>query len=208
MNGHERLEELQRRAYRHTLEDGLTELLAAVMLLGWAAILQHHQLLPFMVLLFVAITVALHAAKRRITFPRTGYVRLGHAAARRHLWGTFAFIVLPILVMALLLWVTGNPADPAAWRRWAPLLAGAFFGGGLHFAARHSGLRRFHIYQLVSLLLGLAISAAGSGNSYAGVQLYCLLMALVLLPAGGVRFVSFLRRYPAVSGEELPHVEP
>lgn len=199
--------ELQRRAYVHTMEDGVTEIFAGVMFLISAGILASPRLISFMALLILVIPVAVNRIKNRVTYPRTGYVELIDQPPKQIVWGMFVFMAAAVVAMAVLLWGTGQVDDPTAWCRWAPMLAGILVGGGIHHAATRSGLWRIHVLQAISLTSAFAISLVGTGQSYAGVQVYCLLMAAVTFIAGVANFVRFLRRYPASAAKEPHHVE-
>ena len=202
------LQQLQRRAYAHTVQDGLTEIFAAVMLFASAGILSDPKMLSFLAPAMIFVPLVVDRLKQRLTYPRVGYVELGLEPPKRMVWGMFLYMAGAILVMAMLLLVAGRADDAAAWRKWAPLLAGVLFGGGIHYVATQSGLIRFHVMQVISLTTAALISWWNSGNSYAGVQLYCLVMSAVALVVGVGTLIYFLRRYPATVVEGQNHVGP
>lgn len=207
MTGGADVVELKRRAYQHTLQDGLTEILAAIMFLASVAMLQQRGLICFIGLAMVLLPVVINRLKAKVTYPRTGYLELRDQPPKRIVWGMFLVIGAAIVLMALLLLVAGRLDDPASWRRWAPLLAGFLVSCGFHHAAQRSGLLRFRCYELMSLAAGLLISILGSGHSYAGVQIYCLVMAGATMLGGVVHLVRFVQRNPVRIAEEPRHVE-
>ncbi len=198
--------QLQRRVYASTIQDGLTEIFVAIMLFTSAGILADPKLLAFLGLLLFLLPVAINRLKRRITYPRMGYVELADEPPQRLAWGMFAFTGVVFAAMALLLLIIGRVDEPAAWRKWAPLFAAAAIGGGIHYAAKRSGLARLHVFQVISLTTALVICLAGTGASYAGVQIYCLIMATIVLFAGLFNLVRFLHRCPVRGTEDKAHV--
>lgn len=186
---------LERRARTAGYADGLLELFAATVL-GLLAIAWLTE--PAMVGLVAALATiygwrVVERVKQRVTYPRIGYhrERSDHADAtgRRML----LFIVGAFVAMALVVLVTGDPADAAAWRRAAPLVSGITIAAGFWSAATLSERVRFRAVAAWSVVSAVALWLVGTGADYRSVAWHLLSLAVPLAVVGTVTLVRFLR---------------
>lgn len=198
MQGDDTLDRAQRRAAAAPYQDGILELFAAVMFVAigliWAV--GSGALIPILVAPLVLIGgTGLAWAKRRISEPRIGYAE-GRTPADDSPWNGIVFIVLGIVVMLVAVAVTGGLGDVEAWRRWAPFLGGYLCSGGFWYLADVSGLTRYRFIAVISIVLGLIVSFASSGESYQPVSYYAFGMAALLAAVGLGLLVRFLMDHP------------
>jgi len=197
------LKRLEQRAFRDANQDGLMEILMgavfSVASLAWLS--PAPAWMPGLFVIFGPL--ALEALRKRFTYPRIGYVRLRQEPPKRPLLGVrsvplgMAVYVLIVLgAWVLLLAAAGDVRDASLWRKWCPTLLALMLTGGFIYLADKSGRIWVYGWIVFSIALGVACSLLNFQRSYAAVSAYCLVMAVVFLPCGLVKFVRFLRNHP------------
>ncbi|HEY3296069.1 MAG TPA: hypothetical protein VGL38_11590 [bacterium] len=186
---------------RYNRDGALEFLLGLGLILGGLRLLVHGNMTSPMTLALFVIILAARAWRRRITYPRLGYIEL--LATRRHKWRVRVltmWVVAPLLIAlaAMLYKVAGGaPDDPGLFEhREMKLVFGSIIAliiamvGGFH--------RMKHLY-LFAALLWLLIFAAYALNLSGGYAL--LTTGAALLITGLVRLRLFLRDNPKLEEE-------
>lgn len=209
------IEKIEKRTVRSFYEDGLTEIALGFVLLllggyffAQAAVPEHSALGNVLSVLFVLVIVSagflvnrvLRFFKRRITYPRTGYVAFkpkDRGPARRIAAAASGMVIAAALVALYNL----SPSFKVLLPGLNGLLLAVVF---LLFAVR-IGLARIYILAGASALIGVGVSAAGIGD-VKGISLYYGLFGAALLLSGLAALVVYLRRYPKPEsgGPEAP----
>jgi hypothetical protein len=191
---------IQRDSYRELHRDGLTELVAGVVLFIVALATGRPAFAWTYLAAIVVLGPGLTRLRARFTYPRIGFVEL--PAENRWefrngvlLWvfGTFALVALGLAAM-------GGLTDNLAWRRAAPLLAGVLFAGGLLYLAQRTGLRRIYGLTVASVMTGVLFAFVRIEGSYANLRVWAISMSLLCLTVGGLALRRFIRETP-VAGE-------
>lgn len=191
---------LERTAYRHTIQDGLTDVFLGVWLVAYGKLLGTGvSVLCLLAVLFLV--PALHRLQRRITHPRIGFVEPRQPGSVRLFRGIAVYTLLVAAVFVLAFVLTGQGGAQNI-HRWIPALAGILCAGGLHYAAARSRLLRFYFYTAASIIIGTAISLADVSGRLDGVRLYLEAMGLLAVAVGVVVFLHFLRHNPLPAEEE------
>lgn len=125
------------------------------------------------------------AAKERITYPRTGYVQFGQPPAPLRGATAAVAIVMGALVAMLLALA---PASLVV----LPALQGIAVGVFILVAGHRVALPRFYVLAVVSTLIGVILSLAGTSESL-GAAIYYGLMGIALIISGVLTLVSYLR---------------
>ncbi len=191
-------------AYRHAFEDGITEILAGILLAAGALLTLRSG--GGVVILAVALGLmwALPRLRDRVTTPRTGSASLPMWPGRT-IWGILVYGILAALAVLALRTATVGYGAPLGEYRWLPLFTGLFLSGGFVFAARKTRLKRFYFYILAAVGGGLLLAV--TMNSGTRLEAYWRLTALLwglsglLLLIGTVTLVRFIRRNAIVAGE-------
>jgi len=195
--------EIDRRAYRHDVADGLTEIAMALFFLV-PAVSVHEPALTWMIILpILFIGRWLDKLRSRHTWPRIGYVKPRGESARRLLTGMAIYTALVIGVVAAGVVAFHGGVGPDSIRRVSPLLAALLFGGGLLYAAGRSGLRRYLVLFGLSVALGAALTLLEIPGRYVSLQLYLLGMGAVTFVVGLATFIHFIRTHPVRDLEEV-----
>jgi hypothetical protein len=193
MSQDKQFKQLERMAYLSYQQDGIVDLLV-----GWATLAfglnmvmdsSIWTILAWMPIIFYV------PLKNRITVPRLGYVKFDPHRGSPSKW-IISFLILGFLalfalgVVVFLLSRSGSSAID--WIREYTLLFYGLVGAiGFGLAGLISGIRRFLLYALLSLLIM-------GGGQLLGVEEYIpfFLLGGSILVAGAVLLTRFIRRYP------------
>lgn len=203
---------VEKRVQRHFLEDGLWEIFTGVVLILLGAIA--YSLDDFLYMLLLLMTLfnnsIMQFFRKRLIYPRTGYVKPAPPSERRRrLWKQklIAVFIIIVLFAAFAVLVTKYGA---AWMTpivpWLPLVFGVMLAVGSLYLARRSGLPRFYFIALLCVLIGvgasfLVMSSALSGGM--GIFMGFLATGLVVIVSGGIILSIFIRNHPLLDEEEL-----
>jgi hypothetical protein len=187
--------QLQHKVYLSYHQDGILDLVAATMLLGFSTFMATKNVVFLVVgVLFAAQYVLM---KQRITIPRFGFVRfVPEKKALRQNWVLLGIGVLVLLlVFAANIFLQSNPASPQmqAWIQsyhMVPLSAMLFALPALA-AAVFMGVKRFYLYALLALVL----PALGA---FLAVETFIPIMSIgfLMLAVGIWLLATFLKKYP------------
>ena len=193
-------QKIERRTYRYWYEDGVSDIAAGsvFLLVGLVFLIQALAPagrpagisafgLPVVIIGGVLLARwAVAAVKRRVTYPRTGFVAYRKASgSRRWLAGVIA------AGMALLFTIFAR-REPVVLS-WIPLLIGLIMGLGLISFAYRFKLGRYYVLAACSLLAGLA-AALLTQDETAGSALYFGVLGLAMCLSGGLTLWDYLRR--------------
>lgn len=188
---------LKRKIYLAYHRDGILDLTAATILLGFSIFMATENVV-FLVLggIFATQYVLM---KQRITIPRFGYVRfVPQEKAVKQLWVLLVLGMLVLLVVFVLNIILSNSPDSPEMQTWirryhmVPLSA-MLFGLPALVVSVLLGLKRFYLYAL--LVVGLP--ALGIWLNIA-TFIPILTTGLVVLGFGIVLLSGFLKQHPVV----------
>ncbi len=158
------LNQLERKAYRASVQDGIMEILVGffLVLCGIALSLDSNLTGIFIgawTILFVFFGQrAIERAKRRLTYPRLGKVVPIPEKPKTLIAGIFLFMFAAGALLAVTLALLGR-LTTAEWYRWLPLWIGmCFVGASWHLYSR-SGRARYPAYAAAALASGIAIGS-------------------------------------------------
>ena len=186
---------LKRKVYLAYHQDGILDLVAGTVVLGFGLNMLTDNIAFLMIGWFVMMMYVF--LKKRITIPRFGYVRIdSEKKTLMRSWlsmGIGVFVLL--LFFGLGFFVNREPTSPemeALIRRYHMVpLSAMLFGLPALVAAFFLGLKRFYLYAL--LAIGLPLLGALSN-----IETYIPIMTTgaVILAFGAVLLVTFLQKYP------------
>jgi hypothetical protein len=189
------LQTIQRKVYMSFLEDGVWDIFLGLFMLGWGlAILTDAAYLvgaSFVGLYFIAWGV-----KKRLTYPRIGYVKFS-AGSRRRITTRFLILGTAVLLLGLLaavLWGTGT--RPQWLADYFPLIFNGMLAAVVCFVAYWARVNRFYLYAAL-IFLGAVF------HLWLGIE-----WEFGFIGAGGIILliglgflIRFLRKYPRVAQE-------
>ena len=193
MNGTKDFDTLKRKVYLAYHQDGILDLTAAMVLLGFGTFMTTKSVVFLTTgVIFAALYTLL---KQRITIPRFGYVRFEpQEKTVAQYWFLFGLGVLVLLVfLAGNIFQNNNSPEMQAWRQQYHMvpLSAMLFGLPTLAAAAFLGLKRFYLYAL----LVVALPALGA---WMNIETYIPILAagFVMLAVGIGLLSSFLKKYP------------
>ncbi len=192
---------IRKRTWRYWYEDGLSEIALGVLYLAVGGLFLADALLPkgpghvfLSTLGLPAVLIggawlgrrAVQAAKERLTYPRTGYVRYPRPGGRRRLLsGTVAGLISALAVLLL-------RAAPSA-RAWLPGVLGLVIAASYLYVGQRFGLGRFLALAAFSAVAGVGASLAGL-SMLEGSAAYFALAGTALVAGGAVTLRRYLRQ--------------
>jgi len=187
------LDTLKRKVYLAYHQDGILDLTAAVVLLGFGTFMLTGSVV---FLTMGAIFATLYTLlKNRITVPRFGYVRFeSQEKTMAQYWFLLGFGVLVLLAfLAGNIFQSNSPTELQALKQQYHMvpLSGMLFGLPALAAAVFLGLKRFYLYALLTV----GLPALGG---WLNVETYIPILAVgfVMLAVGIGLLSSFLKKYP------------
>ena len=199
------VEKIEKRAVRSFYDDGLVEIALGlvVLLLGGyffaqAVVPEGSALGAALAGLFVLVILSagffvnrlLRFLKRRITYPRTGYVtfKKKELSPKRRA----ATVIVAMIISAGLAALYGlSPTVKVL----LPAVNGLLFAVAVLLFANRVGLVRFYVLAAISALIGVAVTAAGVGD-IKGISLFYALFGFSLIVSGLAALAVYVLRSP------------
>jgi hypothetical protein len=209
------IEKIQKRTVQSFFDDGLFEIaLGAILLLlgGYffaqavvpegSALSSALSVLSVLVIFSSGLLVSpiLRFLKRRITYPRTGYVafKKKEPSPKRRV----ATMIIGGIIGASLAALYGlSPSLKVLF----PALNGLLLAVAVLLGANKIGLVRFYVLAAASAVIGVAVTAAGVGD-IKGIGLYYGLYGAAVIVSGLTTLVVYLRKSPRADRENTDAV--
>jgi hypothetical protein len=184
--------------YREANSDGIMELLLGFVLFIIAVDWGRGNFTVFLAFFPIYGSRVLEAIKKKLTYPRIGYVELKQAEASIG-WGILGYVLVVIAVVSIVAFIFygGNLENVDAYR-WVPLAIGGIFLGGMLYHHGKSGDSYVYLYSFVTLVSGGIFTFYGLESTMRSIKVYLLFLAGFFLILGMIRLVSFIRRNPVV----------
>jgi hypothetical protein len=207
------IEKIEKRVVQSFYDDGLVEIAIGLILVLLSAYFYSQTIVPkasslnaILTGLFMIVLVSsnflgsrfVRFFKRRITYPRTGYVafKKKERSPKRRAAAAIAAGLIGASVAALY-------GLSSSIRTFMPALYGLLFGVAVFFVAHRLGVLRFYLLAVASSIIGVAIAAAGVEETK-GVFFYYFFFGVSVLISGLAALIVYLRRFPrpAAGGPE------
>jgi len=202
------IEKIEKRTVQSFYDDGLTEIAAGLifLLIGGYFFLQLGTTgstagsivsSVFLIVFFAAFFLVnrlLRFFKRRITYPRTGYVafKKKEMSPKRRV---ATAVVAGIISAALAVLFRTSPSVQDLF----PAVNGLLFAVAALLFAHRVGVIRFYALSAASAIIGVGLAAAGFGD-LKGLSLFYLLFGAALFITGLAALIVYLRRNPRPEG--------
>ena len=201
------LRDIEQRAWRVYMEDGLVEIMIGVVLFLASGAFHTSSTVVFLVFWPIFGQNIIEAIRKRYTYPRIGYVKLQSDDPKKTARGMFLYMVAVIAIMAVVLYLLFGSGTwaPYLLYQWLPTFVGAMLVGAMTYTKSKSGDARYYAYALVAIAIGVAFSLHRFEPVKMGVTLYLLLLSGIMIVTGLARFVVFLRNHPLPLEPESSH---
>ncbi len=190
------LNEIERSAFRDSVQDGVMELAIGICLVAMSGRLLSRILIVTLVFPLFLPRVLVLTLRKRFSYPRIGYVKLIPDNAKEVVPGIFLIMLVLLAIMAIALLLFGDVGNFDLWVKWFPALFGAQLAGLFLFLGSKSGLHRYAVFAGWSVMSGLVSSILNFQFRSAGVFVFFLSVGALLTFWGYVLFIRFLRDYP------------
>ncbi len=199
------IDNIVRKTYRYYYDDGLVEIAIGLLFVAVGLILFAWQSIDYSPLVAIVVVMGLlvvviggayltnwlvREMKKRITYPRTGYVAYRHGEPSKGRW-FIPLAALALVVVSLFL--------PDSFTRMSAIV-GAILGAVLIFIGYRVSLPRFYIVGIIALVSGVALSRSDAAE-FIAVALTFTIAGGALFLAGGFALISYLRDHPRPNGE-------
>jgi hypothetical protein len=199
------IEKIEKRTVRSFYDDGLVEIAIGLIFVLLSAYFFSQTIIPkgssinaILTGLFMIVLVSsnflgsrfVRFFKRRITYPRTGYVafKKKELSPKRRVAAAIAAGLIGASVAALY-------GLSSSIKTLMPALYGILFGIAVFFIANRIGTLRFYLLSVASAIIGVAIAAAGV-EEIKGVFFYYIFFGASVMISGLVTLILYLRRFP------------
>lgn len=190
------LKEMEQKAYRESMQDGLTEIFLGILLVGIGTLYTVKVSIVFIFLFMLFAPRILERLKRKYTYPRIGYAKLHGDPPKKTAGGIFSYMLLVIAVMVVALFIIFGDISADLWYRWTPTFMGAMLTGAFIYVAGKSADPRYYGIAVFGLVTGVVLSVYTFESMWTGLIVYLLFMGSCFTGLGLVRFVYFLCEYP------------
>jgi hypothetical protein len=195
------LTSLRRQAYRHTLKDGLADIVVGLYTLFVGGATQRRALLGLAVVYLLLYTIAWRVFHDQVSARRTGYAELSEQPHRILLTGSLAAATITLIAVAAMTLSAGTLWSLDSWPVWSSALAGVLLAAGLTHTAVRSGVGRYYAYAGLSIAASVFFWLFPFGpsiNPSDRLTLFLFAMAGVMLLVGVFVLIRFRRAHPVV----------
>ena len=205
MNRTEAMDNVEMKAMRATIRDGVTEILLGAMLLLFGVLFYLETPFAALSVLFPLVLNPLgRLLKRRFVYPRIGYARVARQphALRGVAIAAVAFVVVVLGGFGVFVLIMGSDRGSSlGLSHFVPALVGAVMAIGPWTVAQTYRLIRWYIFAALFVLGGICLPLFHVATGYEAVSLESAIVGGLALIYGIGLFLTFLRKYP----RELPH---
>jgi len=197
------LKDMEKRAHKLLNEDGMMELLmGAILFVSSTSFSGTASFTPFLGLYVVFMKTIIEAYRKRVTYPRIGYLKLPDEEVKDVGLGILMFIGVIMLALIVFISLIYGQVTGVLVYRWIPALVGLILFGGLYYNYERTGDKVNLVYIAIGLISGLGFSLLDFTDTKLGPQLHLLFLSGVFIVAGIIRRRNFTKRYPVVSVDE------
>jgi len=204
--------ELEQETYRYSMQDGLAEIFAGLGLITIAWMIESRDIRSYgffsspviFILLIVFRTPILEKLRRKVTYPRIGYVKVHQDEISPPVMVLLLFAITIIAVAPLALMVI--PSDQFFYDTlWTLSLVSTgmmMIAASFSFVER-TGDRRYFAFGVLGMTTGLIFALLEFEPPMAGPVLYLLGWGIVITLVSLTTFIRFIRKYPIIDPDEV-----
>jgi hypothetical protein len=195
------LDQIERSVFRHYLQDGLFDILMGVYFLFVGLALPSGPVAVFVVLPIFVFVPLMRWLKKRVTYPRAGFVELREGDPQPVPYFVLGSFALGLVVLVIVLVGLGVIGDPALWYRWMPILFGTGISGMLLGLGLRVGLPRYYVEAGVALIGGPIATLPVLSEKLGNLGLFFAAIGALVLIGGILTLVRFILQHPPVVTE-------
>ncbi len=194
------------------MQDGLAEILAGLgcIIIAWMIESQDIRSYGFFtspvifLLLIVFRTPILEKLRRKVTYPRIGYVKVRQDEPSQLVTVMLLFVltISAVVSLALVLVPSDIPIYDTLWKCFQVSLGMVMIPASFSLVEK-TGDRRYFAFGLLGVTTGLIFALLEFEPPMAGIILYLLGWGVVIILVGLTTFIRFIRKYPIINPDEV-----
>ena len=194
------------------MQDGLAEILAGLgcIIIAWMIESQDIRSYGFFtspvifLLLIVFRTPILEKLRRKVTYPRIGYVKVRQDEPSQLVTVMLLFVltISAVVSLALVLVPSDIPIYDTLWKCFQVSLGMVMIPASFSLVEK-TGDRRYFAFGLLGVTTGLIFALLEFEPPMAGIILYLLGWGVVIILVGLTTFIRFIRKYPIIDPDEV-----
>jgi hypothetical protein len=207
--------ELHQETHRYSMQDGLAEFHLGLGLITIAGMIEvedssSYGIFEFLIVYCIFIlliafrTPILEKLRRKVTYPRIGYVKVHEDDPSRPLMVVILFVMM--VYLAIFLAPIIGPSDISfydATCKYLPVSLGVMAILYSFALAEKTGDRRYFAFGLLTVTTGLIFALLEFEPPRAGPVLYVLGWGVVTTLVSLTTFIRFIRKYPIIDSDEV-----
>ncbi len=204
--------ELEQETYRYSMQDGLAEIFAGLGFIIIAWMIESRDIRSYgffsspviFILLIVFRTPILEKLRRKVTYPRIGYVQVHQDEPSPPVVIMLFFVLTMVVVVPLALVVILSDISfyDTLWKYMPVSLGMVMIPAGFALVEK-TGDRRYFAFGLLGVTTGLIFALLEFEPPRAGTVLYILGWGVVIILVGLTTFIRFIRKYPIIDPDEV-----
>jgi hypothetical protein len=202
------LKEIEQSTFNELMIDGITEILAGILLLSMPLVYRF----PFFVVFFPFVIFygrhVLNYIREHTTYPRIGRVELFREKEReeystkRALLTFLLLIGSALLITFLVMWIMeADVSDIQLLVAYGSLFFGLVMFGPSLYLVENTGQNRYYLIGVISTVLGFLFATFKFLPRYDNLSLYFITLGIIALLVGILRYILFIRKYPIIDAE-------
>ena len=202
------LKDIEQKAFRDTMRDGLTELSAGLLFL-LAPIMNFEPsfMIFFVVFYVIFLPHALENIRQKYTYPRVGYVKTRVSTADINLKALVALLFVIIIGSATVVFVmTDDISNIYNWVTIFPFTLGLIMLAPSLYLVEKTGLKSYWLFGFSTSIFGLLFSYFTILNPppspYLGALVFSMLLGVGLMVVGIITFFRFIYSNPVIATQE------
>ena len=194
------------------MQDGLDEILIGLGLLIFACVIEVQDFSSYgafcwygiLLLLIIFRTPILEKLRRKVTYPRIGYVKVCQDEPSPLLMVVlFSVLTISLVVILALVSIPSDiPIVDTGWK-YMPVSIGVVMILRSFFLVEKTGDRRYFAFGLLTVTTGLIFALLEFEPPRAGPVLYILGWGVVITLVSLTTFIRFIRKYPIIDPDEV-----
>lgn len=198
------LKEIEKKSWRESMKDGITEIFLGILLLVAGILLSKDLPFVFFPVLFIILVKPVNdIVKKKFTYPRIGCVKVREDSGWETAKGIFTYMFIVAIIMAVAMFVLFGGITADIIYRSVPIFLAIMLLGAMAYSHGKSGSQRFYAYAALALLSAPIFSIIDFGAKMANTGYYLIFMGSMFTVIGLAIFIRFLRKYPLLKEEMI-----
>jgi hypothetical protein len=195
-------------AYRATMKDGITEIVAGFFFIMTPIIfIQPSFVSIFVVFYILFLPQYVEIIRKKYTYPRVGYVKLRTDTADNRTKALLLLVLVVIVISAILVMLmTQYPTYYYNWFIMFPFIIGMTMLGPSAYLVDRTGARIYWGFGVMTTILGFMVSYLTTifppDGPFDGLFAFSELLGIGLLIGGFIKFMYFIRANPVIEIQE------